>query len=132
MGIATLMATSAIAPAFAADDTASVGNSATSTTTPTTETKKLEVLHNGESKSKKEVSAGESVKDMKLIEDITLLKKVTIQSGNSNISEELNFDGMKGTLPNGTEFTLSVVKNGDKSALYMTTTEVKKSEAKRS
>lgn len=125
MGIATLMATSAIAPAFAADDTASVGNSATSTTTPTTETKKIEVLHNGESKSKKEVSAGESVKDMKLIEDITLLKKVTIQSGNSNISEELNFDGMKGTLPNGTEFTLSVVKNGDKSALYMTTTEVK-------
>ena len=114
-----------MAPAFATvSDTASVGSSAVSTTETSAKTKNFEVYHNETAMSKNPVEAGAPVENMKLIDDTSLLRKVTIQSGEYNREERQNIDGMKGNLPNGTAYSLSIVKDGEKSALCLTTTAV--------
>lgn len=109
LGIATLMASSVVAPAFAA------------------ETQNIEVYHNAAAApaSRFTVENGNVVENMKIYEEgINSLKKVTVKSGTYSHEEQLNINGMTGTLPNGTTYTMSLVNSGDTAALYLTTSNV--------
>lgn len=90
-------------------------------------THNIEVYLNGANTpaQRVQVQAGAPVENLKIFEQgAVALEFLHVESGNYNHDETEQFDGLTGTLPNGTKYTFSVENTNNADTLYLSTSNI--------
>lgn len=110
VGLSAMMLAGMVSPAYAAANTHNI-----------------EVFLNGSDTpaQRVQVQAGSPVENLKIFEQgATALDGLHVESGSYSHDETSNFNGLSGTLPNGTKYTFSVQNTNNADTLYLSTSNI--------